>query len=160
MELERHPPRSGCRIGYFRIASAEREASDYGNRFSRKQHRAAEGGRVGGPHKLACRARAFDVIPALARMYAEGAFEGVDHLRGIDLRTRSWCAHGQHWSGRCDRRKSQERKPRPAAEIGRLHCGSPLSTDEVETPIVRAYKNSCVNCRAVCNVRGSWRLSD
>src|SRR5579859_3230168 len=101
MELERHAARSGRRIGYLRTTSTEREASDYGNRFSREQYRAAEGGRVGSPDKLACRARAFDVVSALARMYPEGAFESVDHLRGVDLGGRSWCARGQQGSGSC-----------------------------------------------------------
>src|SRR5579859_7161412 len=102
MELERHAARSGRRIGYFGTTSTEREASDYGNRFSRKQYRAAEGGSLSSPDKFACRARAFDVVPTLPRMYAEGAFESVDHLRGIDLGARSLCAaHGQHGSDRC-----------------------------------------------------------
>src|ERR1700722_16178215 len=101
MELERHAARSGRRIRYFRTTATEREASDYRNRFSGEQHRAAESGRISSPNKLACRARAFDVIPALTRMYAEGAFESVDHLRGVDLGARSRCAHGQHGSGSC-----------------------------------------------------------
>ena len=73
MELKRHAARSRRRVRHVRIATPEREARDHRDGFAREERGAAEGDRVGRPNEFARRARAFDVVPALARVYADPA---------------------------------------------------------------------------------------
>ena len=102
MELKRHAAWSRRRVRHVGIAAPEREARDHRDGFAREERGAAEGGRVGRPNELARRARAFDVVPALARVYAERPFKSIDHLRGGDLGAgarRAQCEHGSAGCG-------------------------------------------------------------
>src|ERR1700733_5243938 len=121
MKLQRHAPGRRGGVWYVRAAPAHRKPGDHWTRFACKKRGTAEGTRLGGAYKIACSAKPFRMVSALALVYTEGAFKGIDHLRRSD-RGCGGRRIGAHCRQGCGgRRQCQQRESDTSTERVRFH---------------------------------------